>query len=157
MQRPWNLPSLPVYSLATYAAGKVNMNICTYVTAVSLKPKWMAVAVYEGTKTLQNLEQNQRAVLQLLGANQYPLVNHLGKKSGKKVDKDSWLYKKQMTMNWKGHTVLKGCAACMELSYKTHLTTRDHKLYLFEVTKASSFHSELLTTQILSLHKIIRI
>lgn len=157
MQRPWNLPSLPVYSLATYADGKVNMNICTYVTAVSMKPKWMAVAVYEGTKTLQNLEHSQRAVLQLLGADQYPLVNHLGKKSGKKTDKDSWLHKKQVTMNWHGYTVLKDCAACMELCYKTHQTTGDHRLYVFEVTKASSFHPHLLTTQILRLHKIISI
>lgn len=39
MKRPWNLANVPVYSLATYAGQKVNMNICTYVSAVNMKPK----------------------------------------------------------------------------------------------------------------------
>ena len=46
MTRPWNLLNLPVYSLATYQGEKVNMNICTYVSAVSMKPKQYMVAVY---------------------------------------------------------------------------------------------------------------
>ena len=48
MRKPWNLPHLPVHSLMTFdAEGRINMNICTYVTAVSLDPKRYAIAVYE--------------------------------------------------------------------------------------------------------------
>ena len=45
MKRPWNIISPPVYSLVTYdEEGKVNMNICTYVSAVSMKPKMYSIA-----------------------------------------------------------------------------------------------------------------
>ena len=52
MKRPWNIISPPVYSLVTYdEEGKVNMNICTYVSAVSMKPKIYSIAIDYTTKT----------------------------------------------------------------------------------------------------------
>ena len=40
MKRPWNIIDLPVYSLLSNDVnGNINMNICTYVSAVSMKPK----------------------------------------------------------------------------------------------------------------------
>ena len=57
---------VPVYSLVTYDGEKVNMNICTYVTAVSMKPKQYVVAVYHNTRSLQNLLESKSVVLQLL-------------------------------------------------------------------------------------------
>ena len=40
MKRPWNIIDSPIYSLQSVdEEGKINMNICTYVTAVSMKPK----------------------------------------------------------------------------------------------------------------------
>ena len=81
MQKPWNIPDLPVYSLATYADGMVNMNICTYVTKVSMSPGMYVIAVYEGTKTLENISTSDIAVLQLLHEEQHGLVRLLGKKS----------------------------------------------------------------------------
>ena len=53
MRRPWNIINLPIYSLQTVDKdGKLNMNICTYVSVVSMKPKIYSVAVYYGTKKL---------------------------------------------------------------------------------------------------------
>ena len=55
MKRPWNIISPPVYSLVTYDEhGKVNMNICTYVSAVSMKPKMYSIAIDYTTKTYKN-------------------------------------------------------------------------------------------------------
>ncbi len=157
MQRPWNLPSLPVYSLATYAEGRVNMNICTYVTAVSLKPKKMAVAVYQGSRTLTNLNDTQPVVLQLSGQSQHGLVRHLGKKSGNDWDKDTWLKKRELTHLWHGYPVLKECAACIEMIISDKMDAGDHTLFVFDVKKAASFHTEILTTTLLGDLKIIRI
>lgn len=157
MQRPWNLPSLPVYSLATRDGLRVNMNICTYVTAVSMKPKVMAVALYRDTKTLENMLNSDTAVLQLLGEQQYNLVRVLGKKSGSVVDKQAWLHKNHHTTSWKGHEVLKDCAAYMELEKMQSLPTGDHTLFLFKVQKYVTQHDALLTTQILGDKKIISI
>lgn len=82
MKRPLNLSNIPVYSLATYDGEKVNMNICTYVSAVSMKPKRYMVALYHQTQSLQNIINSKRAVLQVLGKHHLPLVKILGKKSG---------------------------------------------------------------------------
>ena len=80
MKRPWNIIDAAVYSLATYHNDILNMNICTYVTAISMQPKLYAIAVYNHTKTLDNLLQPSSAVLQLLHKEQYKLVKMLGKK-----------------------------------------------------------------------------
>jgi hypothetical protein len=39
MQQPWNIPNLSVYSLVSSLNEKSNFNICTYVSAISMKPK----------------------------------------------------------------------------------------------------------------------
>ena len=82
VKRPWNIVDMPVYSLATYHKGQVNMNICTYVSAVSMKPKLFMVAIDYNTQTYQNLQENDTAVLQILHEDQQQLVPMLGKKSG---------------------------------------------------------------------------
>ncbi len=157
MKRPWNLPNLPVYSLATYAGEQVNMNICTYVSAVSMQPKLYAVAVYNNTQSLANLQKSDWAVLQLLHANQYNLVNYLGKKSGLTVNKQVWLSRKNLLSTWQSIQVLQGAAAYVFLKKVNVMPSGDHQLFLFEALKYQSVSDEVLTTQVLSAKKIIRI
>jgi flavin reductase (DIM6/NTAB) family NADH-FMN oxidoreductase RutF len=147
MRKPWNLPELPVYSLATSDEGVVNMNICTYVTAVSIDPKIMMVAVYEHTKTLENILASDTAVLQILHKDQAPLVRILGKKSGITYNKYLYLKKKDMLTEWKNFTVLKDVCAYMELEKISFLKTGDHFSYFFKVKNAVSRRQEVLTTQ----------
>ena len=67
MKRPWNIIDLPVYSLLSNDVnGNINMNICTYVSAVSMKPKIYSIAIDFKTKTYDNLISCDRVVLQLL-------------------------------------------------------------------------------------------
>ena len=67
MKRPWNIIDLPVYSLLSNDInGNINMNICTYVSAVSMKPKIYSIAIDFKTKTYDNLIASDRVVLQLL-------------------------------------------------------------------------------------------
>ena len=54
--KPWNRVDGPIYSLATTAEGKGNLNICSYVTPIAMKPKRFIIGVYKDTKTLANLE-----------------------------------------------------------------------------------------------------
>lgn len=158
MKRPWNLPDYPVYSLATYGKEGVNMNICTYVTAISMQPKLYAIAVYDNTKTLDNLQHASQAVLQYLHIDQYTLVRHLGQKSGLKVNKDQWLRKRNLLNTWQGLEVLQGAAAYVYLQKIKVISTKgDHQLFLFEMKKYTAASAKLLTTQVLSDKKIIRI
>ena len=58
MKRPWNIIDSPIYSLQTVdEKGKINMNICTYVTAVSMKPKIYAIAIDYNTLTYKNVKK----------------------------------------------------------------------------------------------------
>lgn len=158
MKRPWNLPDYPVYSLATYGSNGVNMNICTYVTAISMQPKLYAIAVYENTKTLEYLQHSSEVVLQYLHKDQYTLVRQLGQQSGFKVNKDQWLRKRKLLTTWQGREVLQGAAAYVYLKkIKVVATQGDHQLYLFELKKYAASSTELLTTQLLSDKKIIRV
>jgi flavin reductase (DIM6/NTAB) family NADH-FMN oxidoreductase RutF len=157
MKRPWNIPQLPVYSLATTGEKGLNMNICTYVSAVSMQPKLYAIAVYHHTQTWENLQHTPSAVLQLLSADQFRLVAHLGKKSGKQIDKHHWLHQKNRLTRWKKYLVLPNCSALVALHTQEVIETGDHSLYIFEVQQYYSSQLPYLTTGLLSEKKLIRI
>jgi len=135
MRRPWNLINCPVYSLATYQEGVVNMNICTYVTAVSMQPKLYTIAIYKGTKTLENLQHSTLSVLQFLNKQHTSLVRPLGKKSGYKSDKATYLKKKNLLTEWQKKEVLSNCNAYLLLEKLSVTTTGDHDLFFFKVLK----------------------
>ena len=94
MKRPWNLVNVPVYSISSRKDEVTNMNICTYVTAVSMVPKRYMVAVYHNTQTIENIQNKSEFVLQLLAESQYGLVRNFGQKSGKLFDKQGFLSRK---------------------------------------------------------------
>ncbi|MFN8182351.1 MAG: hypothetical protein U0X34_10930 [Bacteroidia bacterium] len=66
-KRPWNLIDVPVYSLVTRNGDETNMNLCTYVTAISLKPKRYVVGVFGDSCTYDRMRTSDKAVLQFLG------------------------------------------------------------------------------------------
>ena len=157
MKRPWNLPNIPVYSLATYDGSTVNMNICTYVSAVSMKPKRYIVAVYHQTKSLENILKSKSAVLQVLGKQHISLVNVLGKKSGLRYDKQNYLTKKKCLETWNDKTVLINCAGLMELEKLWHKDAGDHTMFLFDVNRFQTNHEEVLMLDDLREKKLVRI
>jgi flavin reductase (DIM6/NTAB) family NADH-FMN oxidoreductase RutF len=156
MRKPWNIPNLPVYSLATHSNGLVNMNICTYVTAISMKPKWYAIAIYENTQTLINVENSDTVVLQLLSPNHYTLVKILGQKSGLNYNKNRYLLQKDLLTTWNGQTVLKDISAVVLLQKISSQQTGDHHLFIFNTLQYKSFNPEYLTVEKLRNERIIR-
>jgi flavin reductase (DIM6/NTAB) family NADH-FMN oxidoreductase RutF len=157
MKRPWNLADLPIYSLATYDGNKVNMNICTYVSAVSMKPKRYMVAVYHHTQSLANILKSKTAVLQLLGKEHISLVNTLGKKSGKQYDKENYLARKKQLEVWSDRKVLTNCAGLMEIEKIWSKDAGDHTLFLFDVKRFQTNHENILMLDDLRQKKLIRI
>ena len=142
MRRPWNLVNSPVYSLATYAEGQINMNICTYVTAVSMKPKLYAIALAHDSQTMENIEASDQVVLQLLRHPHASLVKLLGKSSGKKVDKTARLEKLAWLSSWRSFPVLKDAAAYLLLEKQSCQATGDHNLYIFSVKHYSTLSDQ---------------
>lgn len=157
MRRPWNIINLPIYSLQTVDSnGKLNMNICTYVSVVSMKPKIYSIAIYYGTKTIENLENSNNVVLQILSKENISLVKTLGKKSGVKIDKDKFL-RKQNLLKWKEYEVLDKSCALIELKkidcIKNH---GDHAIYLFDLVSSKTINeNDILTFHDLVEQKII--
>ena len=156
MRRPWNIIDSPVYSLATYFEGSVNMNICTYVSAISMEPKIYAIAIYNETKTLENMFQTDRAILQFLHPDQYKLVRNLGQRSGQSFNKYQYLAKNNLLESWNGYDVLKNISASILLGKIDFKQTGDHVLFTFKAEKYKSYHPEVLTSEILRIKKIIR-
>jgi flavin reductase (DIM6/NTAB) family NADH-FMN oxidoreductase RutF len=139
MRRPWNIINCPVYSLSTFYQVKLNMNICTYVTAISMQPKLFAIALYEGTQSLENALNTDEAVLQLLTINQAQLVKILGKKTGKNFNKENYLKKRALLSEWKGFSVLNQNAANILLTKQDVKVTGDHHLFTYSVKSFATF------------------
>lgn len=157
MKRPWHLANIPVYSLATYDEQKVNMNICTYVSAVSMKPKRYMVAVYHQTKSFENILKSKTAVLQVLGKEHISLVNVLGKKSGLRYDKQTYLTKKKCLEIWNDKPVLADCSGLMELEKMWSKSAGDHTMFLFDVKRFQTNHENVLMLDDLREKGLVRI
>jgi len=133
--------------------GRVNMNICTYVSAMSMVPKRYAIGVYYDTKTLENIQKGAKIVLQLLAKEQWPVVRNFGQKSGLNFDKHDFLSRKNkgdsehphkkpyQCTHWNDYIVLKGALAYVELKINWNKSAGDHELYLFDVGKHQTFNN----------------
>lgn len=156
-KKPWNRVNLPVYSVSSLG-NTPNMHICTYVSAVSMQPKRIMVALYHGTQTLENVEKDGQFVLQLLGEGQYNLVNLLGKQSGKKVDKIGRLMKRNLLEEFEGYPVLQEALAVMLLKVVNVMDAGDHVMFLCDVAAYKNKNEgTALTTAVLNQKGIIRI
>lgn len=155
MRKPWNRPDLQVYSASTSGKRGGNMNICTYVTAVSMTPKRMAVAFYKGTLSLENVQHHPQFILQLLARDQYRLVRLLGQQSGYSTDKISKL--KGQVSDYRGFPCLNEAAARMACSINEWIDAGDHLLAICDVVAYNNLReTELLTTGFLREKRIIR-
>ena len=160
MKRPWNRPNYPVWSLSTIdEAGKFNMNICTYVTTISMQPKQFCIAVYHGTKTYENIKNSKTAILQLLGEHQSGVVRNLGKTSGHDKDKVATVNKKHPIITTQGLAVMSDSLSYCIVTFDDMITTGgDHDLIIGTVVSYKNLHEgEVLTTQKLSELKIISV
>ena len=157
-KKPWNRINLPVYSISSKAGDISNMNICTYVSAVSMQPKRIMVAIYENTKTLELVNKSPHFVLQLLNATQYRLVDLLGKKSAHTTDKISRLKKRKLLTSWNGFVILSTALAAMELKVINTMPGGDHIIFLCDVIAYKNLNDgDALTLDDLRAHRLIRI
>ena len=157
-KKPWNRVNLPVYSISSKSAENNNMHIITYTSQISMQPKRFICGIYHGTQTLINVEKSGEFVLQLLADNQHRLVNLLGKKSGKVIDKISRLIKRDELIEWNDFYVLKNCLAVMQLKVISSFEGGDHKGFLCDVVAYKNLNEgEALTLDRLREKKLIRI
>jgi flavin reductase (DIM6/NTAB) family NADH-FMN oxidoreductase RutF len=159
MRKIWNRPNQTIWSLSTvdeFDTG--NMNICTYVSAVSMEPKLMMVAVYHGTKTHSNVVKTKRAALQLLSEELAPVTRICGRLSGNTINKISRLQKRYEISLCNNLPYFEKGAGFMELTLQ-HLVPvgGDHDLAIFSVTSHKNLSDKpLLTTDYLHANKLLR-
>ncbi len=157
-KRPWNRVNLPVYSISSKMGDNCNMHIITYASQISMKPKRFICGIYNGSQTLLNIEASGEFVLQLLADTQYRLVDLLGKKSGKTIDKISRLQKRNELTTWNDFYFLKNCLAVMQLKVISHFEGGDHKGFLCDVVAYKNLNEgNKLTLDTLREKKLIRI
>lgn len=162
-KKPWNRIDLPVYSIGSFDdEGCWNMNIITYASQVSMRPKQFICGIYYNTKTLNNINRNPVFILQLLAAEQYNLVHTLGRRSGFTYDKIAYLVKRGLLEQWKTYSILSDAIAVMEMHATTvEITNRnkpDHQLFLCDVVDYKNLNEgSALTLNMLREKNIIRI
>jgi flavin reductase (DIM6/NTAB) family NADH-FMN oxidoreductase RutF len=145
MKKPWNIISPTVYSLVSYNSdNKLNMNICTYVSAISMKPKMYSIAIDYNTLSYQNLkESSEPVVLQLLSLENSNIVRKLGKSSGYKTNKKEYLIKKDLLTTYKNHQILKDINGLVLLKKNKIIENLgDHALFIFDVIGYKTFNEK---------------
>jgi flavin reductase (DIM6/NTAB) family NADH-FMN oxidoreductase RutF len=115
------------------------------------------VAVYHQTQSLHNIFHSQTAILQVLGKQHVALVNVLGKKSGLRYDKESYLNKKKSIELWNDKKVLTDCAGLMELEKIWSKDAGDHTMFLFDVKRFQTNHQNVLMLDDLREKGLVRI
>lgn len=130
------------------------MNIVTYATPATLKPKSYVIAVYRGTKTHANLfnKPNTHFLLQGLSSVQTNQIRTLGQKSGLKYDKAKYLAKQHLQyyeLNNEIYGYLPDCGFVLLCKLTKSIKYGDHDLITAEVVKivADNKEAKLLTTQ----------
>ena len=157
-KKPWNRVNLPVYSISSKTSDNNNMHIITYASQISMKPKRFICGVYHGTQTLSNIEESSEFILQLMADTQYRLVDLLGKKSGKDINKISRLQKRNELIKWNDFYILKNCLAVMQLKVISSFEGGDHKGFLCDVITYKNLNGgKVLTLDTLREKKLIRI
>lgn len=159
MRKIWNRPNQQVWSLSTVdEVGAGNINICTYVSAVSMEPKLMMVAVYHGTKTHANVVSMKRAVLQLLSEELAPVTRICGHMSGNKINKIKRLKKRYDISECNGIPYFATTAGYLELALEKLIAIGgDHDLAIFSVTSHKNISDvSILTTDYLRAHGLLR-
>lgn len=151
MRTLWNHAPYPIWSLSTRDnSGKANMNICSYVVPISMKPKEFLIAVYYDTQTYENIMSSPKGCLQLLAHDQHNVVKKLGKKSALKYPKKlDTLYTQDSITIWQGWDVLRSAIGYIDIEiYEIHHTTADHALCYARVKTYRSLRDEdVLTTK----------
>ena len=159
MRKLWNRPDDAVWNLSTVSSQSIpNMNICTYVTAVSLEPKLMMVAVYKNTQTLKNVSVGATVLLQLLTEGLAPVVRVCGQTSGKDVHKINRLQKRFALIEENSLFYFEDVAGFVVLEVEQLIeTSGDHDLMVGKVVKVKNLHDkDILTTTYLKAEKYIR-
>ena len=159
MRKLWNRSPAGVWSLVTTdKADRPNMNICSYVSAVSMDPKLLMVAVYKGTQTRDNVRDGSAVLMQLLTEDQAHFVRLLGKQSGRNVDKVARLTQRGLLSYAKSLPFLIDAAGYITGTIDSiHKINGDHDLVVIRVGTTKTLSSQpVLTTEYLRQHGYIR-
>ena len=134
------------------------MNICTYVTPISLAPKLILVSLYHHTKTLANVREHPRALLQLLTEAQASAVRTCGHNSGNQFDKLARLEKTHQINYSQGLPYFAEAAGFIRLDFQEFTEVgADHTLGIGRVVGSKNLSdAPILTTYYLREHGIIR-
>lgn len=155
-KKPLNRTNPTIWSISSHYNGRYNMNICSYVTGISMKPYRIVVGVYKNTMTLELVQPAHEMVLQLLAPSHYKLVRLLGQTSGFKKDKFRAIRNPVISFN--GHQCLGDALSLLHLKIIQQIDAGDHWLMLCDVCSYINLNEgEPLTMDVLREKKLVRI
>lgn len=115
---------------------RINGQVATWVTQVSVEPTLMIVCLAPTRYTSELIDKSGRLTINILSKDQVDLVPHFGYQSGRDVDKFAAVpYKKGVT----GCPIVEGVAGYLECKVRNTYPGGDHLIHVVEVVDGQWF------------------
>ncbi|HEY9886497.1 MAG TPA: flavin reductase family protein [Vampirovibrionales bacterium] len=133
MKNIFKLQDYEVYSVTTIEGGLLNANIATWVMQSAMKGKRVIVALDKDDLTIRMVKSSGIFNLNLLSQKQSNLINLLGRKSGKDIDK---FKKLNYFLDSRGCPYLLEAVGYIQAKVLNSMDSLDHEVFVCEVLNA---------------------
>ncbi len=144
-----------IHSITTCFQEQTNANIASWVMQCAMQGKYFVVALYHPDYTLELVKQSKILNINLLAEDQYRLVNLLGRKSGRQVQK---LTKIAHQLDNRGCPFLLESIGYFQCEVSHSTSGGDHELVVCKVIKQVKLNpdKQVLTMNYLREKKLVR-
>lgn len=144
-----------VQSITTRAGEKCNANIATWAMQSAMKGKFMTIALFKTDYTITLVRESGLLNLNLLAQDQARLIQKLGRRSGREVDK---FQKLPHDFDQRGCPFLTEAIGYIQLETFDSADSGDHEIFTCKVLgqKVLNPHKEVLTHRYLKEKGLIR-
>ncbi len=144
-----------IHAISTVFETHTNANIAAWVMQSAMKSKYFVVALYHPDYTLELVRQSGILNINLLAMDQYRLVNSLGRKSGRELNK---LEKIPHGFDQRGCPYLKESVGYFKCEVERSVNGGDHEIMVCKVISSHHLHPEkqVLTLDFLRGKRLVR-
>jgi len=133
------LKNYEVYAIGAAFGGKLNLNIATWLMQTSMDGKTIVVALFKPDFTIELVKNSKHLCISLLAENQSNLINKLGRKSGREVEK---LKNLDFGISPEGCPFLNQSIGYLDCEVVSWVEAGDHELAICKVLKMQMQHPE---------------
>ncbi|MFN5538568.1 MAG: flavin reductase family protein [Candidatus Melainabacteria bacterium] len=131
----FKLKNYEIHSITTVCDGKMNANIASWVMQSAMKGKCFLIALDKQDFTIELVKQSRILNVNFLAEDQVSLINKLGRKSGRNIDKFKFL---KYELDHRGCPYLSDSIGYIQGKVINSVDSLDHEIFICE-TLAQKF------------------